>query len=46
VRAGRFAEQLRTEEERGYPLLEAARAEARQSPIEQVRRRLAATEED
>ena len=36
VRAGRFAEQLVREEEAGYPLLDAAREEARKSPIEQV----------
>jgi ketol-acid reductoisomerase len=36
VRAGRFAEQLVREEEAGYPLLEAARERARNSPIEQV----------
>jgi ketol-acid reductoisomerase len=46
VRAGRFADQLRAEEANGYPLLEAARAEARQAPIEQVRRRLSPTEDD
>ena len=46
VRAGRFAGQLRAEEENGYPLLEAARAQARQAPIEQVRRRLSPTEDD
>jgi ketol-acid reductoisomerase len=46
VRAGRFAEQLRAEEASGYPLLDAARAEARQAPIEQVRRKLTPTDED
>ena len=46
VRAGRFAGQLRAEEASGYPLLEAARAEARQAPIEQVRRELTSTDED
>lgn len=46
VRAGRFADQLRTEEETGYPLLEAARAKARQAPIEQVRQSLAESGED
>jgi ketol-acid reductoisomerase len=45
VRAGRFAEQLRNEEESGYPLLEAARDEARRAPIEQVFRNLAATQD-
>jgi len=45
VRAGRFAEQLRSEEKGGYPLLVAARTEARQAPIEQVRRSLADTED-
>lgn len=40
VRAGRFAEQLRTEEERGYPLLEKTRADARASAIEQTYRTL------
>lgn len=45
VRAGRFAEQLRSEEEGGYPLLDAARTEARQAPIEQVRLTLADTED-
>ena len=45
VRAGRFAEQLRTEEESGYPLLETARAEARRAPIEQIRRSLAGRED-
>lgn len=40
VRAGRFAEQLRTEKERGYPLLEKARADARASAIEQTYRTL------
>lgn len=40
VRAGQFAEQLRKEEESGYPLLEAAREEARQAPIEQIYRKL------
>jgi ketol-acid reductoisomerase len=40
VRAGRFAEQLRTEEERGYPLLEKAREDARRSPVEQAYRTL------
>jgi len=45
VRAGRFAEQLRREEERGYPLLKAAREESRRAPIEQVRRRLNSNDE-
>jgi len=36
VRSGRFAEALRTEEERGYPLLERARSEAGDRPIERV----------
>jgi len=45
VRAGRFAEQLRQEEEGGYPLLKAARENARRAPIEQVFRNLAATQD-
>ena len=36
VRSGRFAEALRTEEERGYPLLEKARAKAGEKAIERV----------
>ncbi|MBV9526898.1 ketol-acid reductoisomerase [Sphingomonas sp.] len=40
VRAGRFAEQLRQEEDSGYPLLKKARRQARQGPIEQVFREL------
>jgi ketol-acid reductoisomerase len=43
VRAGRFAEQLRVEEESGYPLLKAARERARRAPIETVFERLAGT---
>jgi len=40
VRAGRFAEQLKTEEESGYARLERARAANRDSEIERARRRL------
>jgi ketol-acid reductoisomerase len=40
VRAGRFAEELSREEADGYPRLERARSEARDSLIEQTRRRL------
>ena len=40
VRAGRFAEQLSREEAEGYPRLERARLEARQTLIEQTRKRL------
>src|SRR5689334_8481059 len=41
VRAGRFAEQLRDEEKAGYPLLEKARAESRETDLEATYRRLA-----
>ena len=40
------AEQLRKEEESGYPLLEAARSEARRAPIEQVFRKLGDSSHD
>ncbi|MEO7602032.1 MAG: ketol-acid reductoisomerase [Sphingomicrobium sp.] len=40
VRAGKFAEALRREENAGYPLLDKARAEARASDLEAARRRL------
>lgn len=40
VRAGRFADELRHEEERGYPMLSASREEAQNAPIEQVFRSL------
>jgi ketol-acid reductoisomerase len=43
VRAGRFAEQLRVEEESGYPLLKAARERARRAPSETAFERLAGT---
>jgi ketol-acid reductoisomerase len=43
VRAGRFAEELRREEAQGYPRLEQARRENRQTPIEQTYRRLSGT---
>ena len=42
VRAGRFAEQLRTEEASGYQRLERARAQARQTLLEETARRLGA----
>jgi ketol-acid reductoisomerase len=40
VRAGRFADELRSEEASGYERLEKARAEARSTLIEQTYRRL------
>ncbi|MFL6752838.1 MAG: ketol-acid reductoisomerase [Sphingomicrobium sp.] len=40
VRAGRFADELKSEEASGYPRLEKARAEARETLIEQTFRRL------
>jgi ketol-acid reductoisomerase len=40
VRAGRFADELRTEEQSGYARLERERAANRDSEIEQARRRL------
>ncbi|MEO6433480.1 MAG: ketol-acid reductoisomerase [Sphingomicrobium sp.] len=40
VRAGDFATALAREEAQGYPLLDAARAEARALPVEAARRRL------
>jgi ketol-acid reductoisomerase len=40
VRAGRFAEELREEEASGYPRLERARADARETLLEQTWRRL------
>jgi len=42
VRAGRFAEELRDEEAKGYPRLEAARQEARGALVERVFERLRA----
>ncbi|HEY8433781.1 MAG TPA: ketol-acid reductoisomerase [Sphingomicrobium sp.] len=45
VRAGRFAEELRREENSGYERLEEARAEARSTLIEQTRRKLGGSEE-
>jgi ketol-acid reductoisomerase len=42
VRAGRFAAELRDEEERGYPRLQAARREARETLLQQVYERLRA----
>jgi len=43
VRAGRFADELRQEEMRGYPRLEKARNDARNSLLERTRRRLGGT---
>jgi ketol-acid reductoisomerase len=40
VRAGRFADELRSEEKSGYARLERERDAARKSAIEQARRRL------
>src|SRR5690349_13657432 len=40
VRAGRFAEELREEEASGYPRLDRARADARETVLEQTWRRL------
>ena len=40
VRAGKFAAELRNEEESGYPRLEKARAEGRAAAVEQARKRL------
>jgi ketol-acid reductoisomerase len=45
VRAGRFAEALQAEEASGYTRLEAARASARDTLIEQTNRRLSGDEE-
>jgi ketol-acid reductoisomerase len=45
VRAGRFAEELRNEEAAGYARLENARAEARETLLEQTFRRLRGTED-
>jgi ketol-acid reductoisomerase len=42
VRAGRFAEELRDEEAKGYPRLEAARQEARDALVERIFERLRA----
>jgi ketol-acid reductoisomerase len=42
VRAGRFAAELRDEEARGYPRLQAARREARETLLQQVYERLRA----
>ena len=44
VRAGRFAEELRSEEATGYPRLQKSRASARGALIEQVFAKLRATE--
>ena len=44
VRAGRFAEELRSEEESGYPRLQKSRASARATLIEQVFAKLRETE--
>ena len=44
VRDGRFAEELRREEAQGYPQLQQARRENRDTPIEQTYRRLSGTE--
>jgi ketol-acid reductoisomerase len=46
VREGRFAQQLSKEEAVGYPLLERARSDARQTPLEQTYRRLSRIEDD
>ena len=43
VRAGRFADELRQEEMRGYPRLEKARNDARNTLLERTRRRLGGT---
>jgi len=43
VRAGRFADELRQEEMRGYPRLEKARNDARNTLLEGTRRRLGGT---
>ena len=45
VRAGKFADALRSEEKKGYPLLRKARSEARASAVEQARRRLEGDED-
>jgi ketol-acid reductoisomerase len=45
VRAGRFAEALKAEEESGYARLEGERASARETLIEETRRRLSGDEE-
>jgi ketol-acid reductoisomerase len=45
VRAGRFAEELRNEEAAGYARMENARAEARETLLEQTFRRLRGTED-
>ena len=42
VRAGRFADELRSEEEQGYPRLERARRESREALLQQVYERLRA----
>jgi ketol-acid reductoisomerase len=44
VRAGRFADELRSEEESGYQRLEKARAEARSALVEATRRKLGGEE--
>jgi ketol-acid reductoisomerase len=45
VRAGRFAEELRSEEATGYERLERARSDARRSALEEVFRRLSAEDQ-
>ena len=45
VRAGRFAGELRSEEESGYSRLEKARADARSTLLEETYRRLTGSEE-
>lgn len=45
VRAGRFAEELRSEEAAGYPRLERARQDNRQTLLEETYRRLRKTED-
>ena len=45
VRAGRFADELRAEEESGYERLEKARSEERQTLLERTSRRLSASDE-
>jgi ketol-acid reductoisomerase len=44
VRAGRFADELSSEEESGYQRLEKARAEARSALVEATRRKLGGEE--
>ena len=45
VRAGRFAQELRREEDEGYPRLERARAEARKTSLEETLKRLREVED-